>query len=46
MTWKSHDITSLGLEWSRRVYSLEESREVGKSLDNNVKEHINHIATT
>ena len=46
MTWKSHDITSLGLERSRRVYSLEESRKVRKSLDNNVKEHINHIATT
>jgi len=30
----------------RTVYSLEKSREVGKSLDDDIKKHVNHIATT
>ena len=28
----------------RRVYSLEKSRKVGKSLDDDIKEYVNHIA--
>ena len=35
MTWKSHDITSQGLEGST----------VWKSLDDDIKKHINYIAT-
>jgi len=34
------------LKRPRRVYSLEELREVRKSLDNNVKKHVNYIATS
>jgi len=30
----------------RTVYGLEKAREVGKSLHNDIKEHINHITTT
>ena len=35
MTWKSHNIMSYGLEGST----------VWKSLDNDIKEHINYITT-
>jgi len=30
----------------RRVYRLEKSREVRKSLDDDIKKHVNCIATT
>ena len=30
----------------RVVYGLEESREAGKSLDDDIKEHVNYIATS
>jgi len=46
VTWHYVIGSRSGLKGPKKVYSLEESKKVRKSLDDDVKKYVNHIATS